>query len=88
MLCLAKDASIERVIELLRRRTGITDQWEGRVETEGDIKKKLSPRVIQLAPINVTSPPNLPPEITEARVFFGTLERKGSCQAGYSDVEM
>jgi hypothetical protein len=76
MPCLAKDASIERVIEVLRRRTGITGQWEGRVESEGDAKKEI-PRVIELAPIKVTSPQNLPPEITEARVFFETLRTGG-----------
>jgi hypothetical protein len=86
-LCLAKDASMERVIEVLRRRTGISGQWQGRVEQEGDATKSI-PRMIELAPINVTAPPNLPGAMTEARVFFGTLERKGSCSADLSDDAM
>jgi hypothetical protein len=66
-----------RIVEVLRRRTGITGKWEGRIESEGDIKRNM-PRVVELIPISVTASKNLPAELIEAKVFFGTLERKGS----------
>jgi hypothetical protein len=76
-LLLRTDASIERIVEVLRLRTGITGKWEGRIESEGDIKRNM-PRVVELVPISVTAPKNLPADLIEAKVFFGTLERKGS----------
>jgi hypothetical protein len=81
MLCLAKDATVERAIQVLRRRTGITGKWEGRVTTEGDIKK-CQPRVIELTAIDVKSPSGLPPASTETRISFGTLEHKGVYHVG------
>jgi hypothetical protein len=75
---LHKDASIERITEVLRRRTGITGEWTGRITSEGDIKAN-KPRWFELTPIRVTAPKDLPEEMIEARVFFGTLERKGTC---------
>jgi hypothetical protein len=77
MLCLAKDATVERAIEILHRRTGITGKWEGRIASPGD-PKKCEPRVIELTPISVQAPPNLADNLTETRIFFGTLEHKGA----------
>jgi hypothetical protein len=81
ILCLAKNASIERAIEVLHRRTGITGKWEGRVTTEGGMKKG-TPRVIELTPIEVRGPPGLPQAMSETRIFFGTLEHKGAYYIG------
>jgi hypothetical protein len=72
-LLLPVDAPMEKVIEVMGRRTGITGRWEGRVLSEAD-EKMGKPRVIKLKPKeDVKSPAGLPPEISEARVFFGTL---------------
>jgi hypothetical protein len=75
-LMLRKDASIERITESLKRRTGIAGQWKGRITSEGDIKT-FAPRCVELVPIKITEPKMG----QQVRVFFGTLERKGSAAA-------
>jgi hypothetical protein len=81
VLMLRKDATPERILEVLRRRTGITGNWRVTITDQGDIKKG-NPGKVFLVPIsNVVVPKNLPAELIEARVFFGTLERKSSCPA-------
>jgi hypothetical protein len=76
-LMLRQDESIERIIEVLRRRTGITGTWNGTITAEGSIKDG-TPRRVALTPVQITAPAGLPEKIQEVRVFFGTLERKGS----------
>jgi hypothetical protein len=56
----------------------ITGEWQGKIKDEGDIKAN-TPRCVELTPINVTAPKDLPAEMIEARVYFGTLERTGTC---------
>jgi hypothetical protein len=66
-------------LEVLYRRTGISRKWQVVITDEADIKKG-TPRKVLLVPITeVTVPKSLPTELIEARVFFGTLERKSSC---------
>jgi hypothetical protein len=78
-LMLKKDAPPERILEVLYRRTGIAGKWKVTITDEGDIKKG-SPRKVLLESIgDVAVPKDAPKEMIEARVFFGTLERKSSC---------
>jgi hypothetical protein len=44
-LCIPKDATVERVIEVFKKRTGIAGRWEGRVTSD------LAPRVVGIAPV-------------------------------------
>jgi hypothetical protein len=75
-LMLHKDASPERILEVLRRRTGITGNRKVTITDEGDIKKG-KPGLVFLVPIsNVTAPKNMPVQLIEARVFFGTQSRQ------------
>jgi hypothetical protein len=78
-LMLHKDASMERILEVLRTRTGITGNWEGKITEEGSVKEN-KPRKVFLVPIsNITVTKTSAVEMTEARVFFGRLERKSTC---------
>jgi hypothetical protein len=71
-VCLAKNAPIERVIEVLKRRTGLDGVWDDRIASD------KVPRVVELTPrIAPSVPCGFPQELAEARVFFGTLEHKG-----------
>jgi hypothetical protein len=78
-LVLRQDASMERILEVLRRRTGITGKWRGTITDEGNTKENKLRRVFLVPVSNVTVPKNMPIQLIEARVFFGTLERKSSC---------
>jgi hypothetical protein len=71
-LILPKGATVEKVIEILQRRTCLDGKWEGRVASD------KVPRVIELRRIVPSSVPSgEPQDLTEGRVFFGTLEHKG-----------
>jgi hypothetical protein len=73
-LMLRRDATPERILEVLHRRTRISGKWQVVITDEGDVKKG-TPRKVLLVPVSeITVPKSLPTELIEARVFFGTLE--------------
>jgi hypothetical protein len=81
-LLLRRDATPERILEVLYRRTGIKGNWRVVVTDEGDVKSG-KPRKVLLTPLeDITFPTDLPTELVETRVFFGTFERKSSCPIG------
>jgi hypothetical protein len=75
-LMLRQDASPDRILDVLYRRTGITGGWKVTVTEEGDPKTGAPRKVFLVPTTKVTVPNGIPNEMIEARVFFGTLERK------------
>jgi hypothetical protein len=82
MLLLRQDVTPERMLEILYRRTGISGKWNVTIVDAGDVKT-LRPRKVLLTPLQEpVIPKDLPLQLIETRVFFGTLERKSSCPLG------
>jgi hypothetical protein len=70
-LCLPKNATVERIIESFKKRTGIDGTWEGRITSEG------IPRIVEIVPIVQPTVPYGPSRVMEeTHIFFGTLEHK------------
>jgi hypothetical protein len=75
-LILRKDASPERILEVLRRRTGISGGWKVVITNEGNVKDNTPRQVLLIPMTEIAVPSGIPTEMKEVRVFFGTLERK------------
>jgi hypothetical protein len=68
-ICLPKNASVERIIEVFKKRTGIDGTWEGRVTSD------LVPLVVEIVPVVApTVRCGQSRALAETRVFFRTLE--------------
>jgi hypothetical protein len=80
-LMLRQNATPERILEVLYRRTGISGKWQVVITDEGDVKKGRPRQVLLVPQAEITLPKDLPRELIETRVFFGILERKSSCPA-------
>jgi hypothetical protein len=54
-LCLPKDATVQRIIEVFKKRTGRDGTWEGRITSE------QTPRIVELVPVVAPTVPCGPP---------------------------
>jgi hypothetical protein len=75
-LILRKDATPERILEVLHRRTSISGGWRVVITNEGDVQKGIPRQVILVPMTEIAVPTGIPTEMKEARVFLRTLERK------------
>jgi hypothetical protein len=78
-LLLRHNATPERILEVLYRRTGISGKWQVVITDEGDVKLDRPRKVLLVPQEDITFPKDLPMQLVETRVFFWTLERKSSC---------
>jgi hypothetical protein len=82
-LLLPKNASVEKVIEVFQRRTGLDGRWEGRIASD------KVPRVVEIrAVIAPSAPAGEPRALSEVRVFFGTQGQKDVADDGTPDDEI
>jgi hypothetical protein len=88
-LILRQNASPDRILEVLFRRTGIQGEWNVKIVDEGDVKKG-TPRRALLTPLKAPIvPQNITPTVEEGefRIFFGTIERKITAPINISPEE-